>query len=143
MKHTTLSYIYLFNTHTYSISNLHLTYLYILNCLFCILFVLFCTLSILYICILLFLLSVLSCHSVALLSFCHQNKFLACANILCNKAHSDSEDHGLCVFFFPRAPRDPVSPCVIVHVIHLCLTNYPSLSYVFKVLSAPCSLVWC
>ncbi len=34
MKHTTLSYIYLFNTHTYYISKLHLTYLYILNCLF-------------------------------------------------------------------------------------------------------------
>ncbi len=31
MKHTTLSYIYLFNTHTYFISNLHLTYLYILK----------------------------------------------------------------------------------------------------------------
>ncbi len=26
MKHTTLSYIYLFKTHTYYISNLHLTY---------------------------------------------------------------------------------------------------------------------
>ncbi len=29
--------IHLCNTHTYYISNLHLTYLYILNCLFCIL----------------------------------------------------------------------------------------------------------
>ncbi len=62
-------------------SNLHLTYLYILNCLFC-------TLSILYICILLFVLSV-SCHSVTLWSFCHYNTFLVCANTPGNQALSD------------------------------------------------------
>ncbi len=31
----------------------------------------------------------------------------------------------LCVFFSPRAPRDPVSPCVISHLIHLCSKIIP------------------
>ncbi len=31
------------------------------------------------------------CHSVALWSFCHENKFLVCVNIPGNKAHSDSD----------------------------------------------------
>ncbi len=48
-----------------------------------------------------------------------------------------SNCHGSGRFFSPRAPRYPVSPCVIVHVIHLCLANYPSLSHVFKVIVCP------
>ncbi len=40
-----------------------------------------------------FIICVLSCHwhSVALWSFCHQNKFLVCVNIPGNKANSDSD----------------------------------------------------
>ncbi len=46
-----------------------------------------------YLYIIIFIICVLSCrcHSVALWSFCLQNKFLVCANIPGNKADSDSE----------------------------------------------------
>ncbi len=46
-----------------------------------------------YLYIIIFIICVLSCHcySVALWSFCHQNKFLVCANIPGNKANSDSD----------------------------------------------------
>ncbi len=81
MKHTTLSYIYLINilhfkfapnipVHT-TLSILHIVYF---AYYFCIIRVLSCC-----------------CHSVALWSFCHQNKFLVCVTIPGNKAHSDSD----------------------------------------------------
>ncbi len=59
VEHTTLLYI-IYSSHILIyISNLHISYLYIHNCLYYILcFCFFCTLPILYICILFFLLSV-------------------------------------------------------------------------------------
>ncbi len=46
-----------------------------------------------YLYIIIFIICVLSCHchSVALWSFCHQNKFFVCVNIPGNKANSDSD----------------------------------------------------
>ncbi len=62
---------------------------YIIYCVFAILYIVY--LVYLYI-ILFFIICVLSCrcHSVALWSFCHYNKFFVCVNIPGNKAHSHS-----------------------------------------------------
>ncbi len=43
-------------------------------------------------------LCLLFCHSVALWSFCHENKFLVCVNIPSNKAYSDSDSDKLIQF---------------------------------------------
>ncbi len=59
-------------------------------------FLLFCTLPICIFVYCSFVVCVLSrcCHSVALWSFCHYNKFFVCVNKPGNKAHSDSDsDH--------------------------------------------------
>ncbi len=89
MEHTTLLYNYLFTTnlpsflivYIFFILNLHssdLTH----NCLYCILYFchfVYCLFVNLYIVL---LLSVsCCCHSVALWSFCHYNKFIVCVNI--------------------------------------------------------------
>ncbi len=85
-EHVTLNtqhYYTLFIHHTYLffISNLHIPDLYTHNCLYyilCICFFVHC-LFVYYS----FIICVLSCccHSVALRSFCHYNKFLVCVNI--------------------------------------------------------------
>ncbi len=99
-KHGTHNTIihYLFTTHTYFfISILHISDLYTHNCLYyilCFCYSVHCLFVYLYIIILLTVsCPVLSCccHSVALWSFCHYNKFLVCVNIPGNKAHSDSD----------------------------------------------------
>ncbi len=89
-RNHTFYFYFLFNTHTCYISILHLTYLSILNCLFCILCL--CYFAHCLFCIFVhsfFIICVLSCrcHSVALWSYCHQNKFLVCANIPGNKTN--------------------------------------------------------
>ncbi len=73
VEHTTLVYNYLFTTHTYFFFQICTSDLYTHNCLYCILC--FC-----YFVHCLFVLSC-CCHSVALWSFCHYNKFLIFVNI--------------------------------------------------------------
>ncbi len=79
--HNTITH-YLFTTHTYFfISILHISDLYTHNCLYyilCFCYFVHCLFVYYY-----FIICVLSCccHSVALWSFCHYNKFLVCVNI--------------------------------------------------------------
>ncbi len=91
VEHTTLLYIIYLTHILIYISNLHISYLYIHNCLYYILC--FCYFVHCLFCIFVyysFIICVLSCrcHSVALWSFCHYNKFLLFVNIPGNKAHS-------------------------------------------------------
>ncbi len=88
MEHTTLLYI-IYSPHLFFHSNLHISDLY-----YIIVYIIYCVFAVLYIAYLyiVLLLSVsCCCHSVALWSFCHYNKFLVCVNIPGNKAHSDSD----------------------------------------------------
>ncbi len=86
--------IHLFNTHTYYISNLHLIYLYILNCLFCILclcyfvYCLFCIFVYYYLYYLCLVLSHSFCCTVELLP---PKQIPRMCNIPGNKAISDSD----------------------------------------------------
>ncbi len=89
MEHTTLL-LYIINHHTFLFTFQICTYhtcTYTQLSILYIVFLLFCTLSILY--NYSFIICVLSscCHSDALWSFWHYNKFLVCVNIPGNKAH--------------------------------------------------------
>ncbi len=80
VEHTTLLYNYLFSTHTYFfISICTMSDLFTHNCLYCILY--FCHIVHCLFVYCPFAVCVLSCHSVALWSFCHYNKLLVCGNI--------------------------------------------------------------
>ncbi len=83
VEHTTLLYIIYSPRILIFHFNLHISDLYTHNCLYYVVFLLFCTLPICILYIILFIICVLSCrcHSVALWSFCHYNKFLVCVNI--------------------------------------------------------------
>ncbi len=86
VEHTTLLYIINLTHILIYISILHISCLYIHNCLYYIL----CFCYFVYFYISIFIICVLSCrcYSVVLWSFCHYNKFLVCVNIPGNKAHS-------------------------------------------------------
>ncbi len=91
VEHTTLFTLFIHHTYFFFISILHISDLYTHNCLYYILcFCYFVHCLFVYYS---FIICVLSCccHSVALWSFCHYNKFLVCVNIPGNKAHSDSD----------------------------------------------------
>ncbi len=81
VKHTTLLYNYLFTTHTCFFLFQICTHQ---TCTHIIVYIIYCVIAIFYIAYLyiIILLSVsCCCHSIALWSFCHCNKFLVCVNI--------------------------------------------------------------
>ncbi len=81
VEHTTLFTLFIHHTYFFFISNLHISDLYTHKCLYYILcFCYFVHCLFVYYS---FIICVLSCccHSVALWSFCHYNKFLVCVNI--------------------------------------------------------------
>ncbi len=115
-EHATLLCNYLFTTHTLSfqICTCQTSHIIvcIVNCVFAILYNI-CNISNLFVyCYFVFCVLSCCCHSVALWSFCHYNKFLICVNIPGNKAHSD-----IILLLFVSCP-------VAVILLHVCV-NIP------------------
>ncbi len=98
----------MWNTQHYYTSFIHHTYLFTFQictyhtCTYIIVYIIYCVFAFFVHCLFVyyyFIICVLSCccHSVALWSFCHYNKFLVCVNIPGNKAHSHSFSHYYCI----------------------------------------------